>query len=392
MDYAGIGSLHCAEKTGTRNVVWSAGQKAMETKSVKVSIIIPVYNVAPYIGDCIQSVMRQTYKGEMECLLIDDCGEDDSIAIAEKMIREYNDNEGRRTIDERQKTKDDSLDDNEGRKTKDDNVRGRIRFKILRHERNRGLSAARNTGTHEAKGDYLFYLDSDDEITDDCIEKLMQRVIEDPDIEMVLGSVCRHRMNGESVISPERIVLPLASSNEEVRKCFYQYGQIYVNVWNKLLKRRVIIENNILCKEGLLYEDNLWVFYLLKYVKKAAFVSDITYHKNIRPQSITTSTDEKTRWYHFNVIYRDIMNNLTPGHEQQECNYYGVGVAGVHVRYVRMVPECKEVLQLCQENCKQYGSRYLQMILAVSSVLGKYRYGYTVWRCLMWGRRKIKRH
>ena len=353
----------------------------METKSVKVSIIIPVYNVAPYIGDCLQSVMQQSYKGDVECILVDDCGLDESIVIAEQMIKEYD--EGRSKKEEGRSKKDDNVDEN---------VRGRIWFKILRHERNRGLSAARNTGTHEATGDYLYYLDSDDYIAPDCIEKLMQRVIEDPDIEMVQGYVCKHRMNGGSVIFPKRIVLPLASSNEEVRMCYYQYGQIYVNVWNKLLKRRVITENNILCKEGLLHEDILWVFYLLKYVKKAAFVAEMTYHYQKRSQSITTSTDEKTRGYHLNVIYRDIMNNLTPGHEQQECNYYGVGVAGVYVRYVRIVPEYKDVLRLCQENCKQYGSRYLQMMLAVSSVLGKYRYGYTVWRCLMRARRTMMRH
>ena len=331
----------------------------METKSVKVSIIIPVYNVAPYIGECLQSVMQQSYKGDVECILVDDCGLDESIVIAEQMIAEYD---------------------------------GPIQFKILHHERNRGLSAARNTGTHEATGDYLYYLDSDDKITDDCIEKLVLRAIEDPDIEMVQGSVCRHQMNGESVVSPKKISLPIASNHEEIRNCFYQYGQIYVNVWNKLLKRRVIIENNILCKEGLLYEDNLWIFYLLKYVKKAAFVADVTCHHKKRLQSITTSTDEKTRVYHFSIIYRDIMNNLTPRYEQQECKYYASDIARVHVRYVRIVPEYKEVLRLCQEKCKQYGSRNSLMMLAVSSVLGKYRYGYTVWRCLMRARRTMMRH
>lgn len=55
-----------------------------------VSIIIPVYNVAPYIEDCLNSVMRQTYQGSMECLIIDDCGTDNSIAIAEQMIASYN--------------------------------------------------------------------------------------------------------------------------------------------------------------------------------------------------------------------------------------------------------------------------------------------------------------
>ena len=353
----------------------------METKSVKVSIIIPVYNVAPYIGDCLQSVMQQSYKGDVECILVDDCGLDESIVIAEQMIKEYD--EGRSKKEEGRSKKDDNVDEN---------VRGRIWFKILRHERNRGLSAARNTGTHEATGDYLYYLDSDDEITDDCIEKLVLRAIEDPDIEMVQGSVCRHQMNGESVIFPKKIVLPLASSNEEVRKCYYQYKQTYVNVWNKLLKRRVIIENNILCKEGLLNEDFLWVFYLLKYVKKAAFVADITYHYKKRSQSITTSTDEKTRWYHFNVIYRDILNNLTPGYEQEECKYYASDIAGVYARFARIESEDKEILRLCQENCKQYGSRNSLMMLAVSSVLGKYRYGYTVWRCLMRARRTMMRH
>ena len=132
----------------------------METKALKVSIIIPVYNVAPYIGDCLQSVMRQTYAGSMECLLVDDCGEDDSMAIVERMIAEYNANLNANL--------------NEG---------GGIQFRILHHERNRGLSAARNTGTFAAVGEYLYYLDSDDEITDDCIEKLMQRVMENPDIE-----------------------------------------------------------------------------------------------------------------------------------------------------------------------------------------------------------------
>ena len=91
-------------------------------QKLRVSIIVPVYNVAPYIADCLRSVMHQTYTGSMECLLVDDCGTDDSITIAERMIADYE---------------------------------GPIQFQILHHERNRGLSAARNTGTEAAKGEYL---------------------------------------------------------------------------------------------------------------------------------------------------------------------------------------------------------------------------------------------
>ena len=69
-----------------------------------ISIVIPTYNVAAHIEDCLCSVMRQTYSGAMECLIVDDCGTDDSLAIAERMITEYD---------------------------------GPIRFEILHHEYNR---------------------------------------------------------------------------------------------------------------------------------------------------------------------------------------------------------------------------------------------------------------
>ena len=331
----------------------------METKDIKVSIIIPVYNVAPYIGDCLRSVMRQTYAGSMECLLVDDCGEYDSIGIAEKMMADYD---------------------------------GPIQFRILRHERNRGLSAARNTGTFAAVGDYLYYLDSDDEITDDCIEKLIQPVMEDPDIEMVQGNGYNYLSRGESIVIVKKVVLSLAKTIEEVRRCFYQYWQTDISVWNKLLKRRVIIDNKILCKEGMLFEDSLWIFYLLKYVKKAAFVADITYHYKTRSQSITTNTNERVKWYIYSMIYREIMNNLTPGYEQEECNYYARFIAAAYVSYVRMVPEYKEVLQLCQKKCKQYGCRFSQMVLAVSYVLGKFPFGVPIWNCLMWVKKMISSH
>ena len=104
----------------------------------KVSLIIPVYNVSEYIERCMHSVMAQTYT-DIECIIIDDCGTDDSMAKCEQMIREYE---------------------------------GPIKFLILHHEHNRGLSAARNTGIHQTIGKWFYFLDSDDEITPHCIEKL----------------------------------------------------------------------------------------------------------------------------------------------------------------------------------------------------------------------------
>ena len=129
-------------------------------KQPKISIIIPVYNVAEYITECLQSVMRQTYKGEIECILVDDCGTDNSIAVAEKLLADY---------------------------------KGAISFRILRHAHNRGLSAARNTGTDAATSDYIYYLDSDDYISDDCLEVLAEP-LKSREYDMVVGDL---KMFGE---------------------------------------------------------------------------------------------------------------------------------------------------------------------------------------------------
>ena len=322
-----------------------------------VSIIVPVYNVAPYIEECLRSVMHQTYSGSMECLIVDDCSTDHSIAIAERLIAEY---------------------------------KGSIQFHILHHEHNRGLSAARNTGTLQAIGDYLYYLDSDDEITVDCIETLMAKVAEHPSVEMVQGNFCRHRLTGEAIYPIKDIQLPVAVNNDEVRRCYFLYRQMTVNAWNKLLKRSFIISNGISFKEGLLYEDNLWLFYMLKYLRVACFTPKITYHQKKRPNSITTCTGEKTKGYNLCLIYQDILDHLTPGHEREEFGYYASEVGKAYVKYKILVPESSDLFRQSWKLCKQYGNRKLCFILSMAHVLGKYKYGWSVWLFLVRVKHSIK--
>ena len=93
---------------------------------MKISIVVPVYNVAPYVADCFYSIARQTWQGPLECIFVDDCGTDDSMSIVEHCIDDYS---------------------------------GPIDFRIVRHVHNRGLSAARNSGISAATGDYVYFLD-----------------------------------------------------------------------------------------------------------------------------------------------------------------------------------------------------------------------------------------
>ena len=216
----------------------------------KISIIIPVYNVEPYIAECLQSVMRQTYQGPMECIVVDDCGTDKSIEIAEQLIANYD---------------------------------GPIAFRVLHHEKNRGLSAARNTGTEAAIGDYVYYLDSDDFISDDCLEVLTKPLIGN-EYDVVLGNIGMINYSGDVVFLPKETGLIVGM--EEIFREFYVNRMLYVMAWNKLVKRSLYQCNDLSFLEGQLHEDELWTFKLVKCINTLYVQRQKTYYYRVRDTRI----------------------------------------------------------------------------------------------------------
>lgn len=254
----------------------------------KVSIIIPVYNVSNYIEGCLLSVLKQTYP-HIECIIVDDATPDDSIKKCEQIIAAY---------------------------------QGPIRFFILQHEKNKGLSAARNTGTNVTKGDYIFFLDSDDEITPDCIEKLVTPILKDNSIEMVQGNFVWIRKSGD--FPPPTLNIPIGggdySTQDSARKCFFDDKLPYA--WNKLISRNFLIRNQLRFKEGVLWEDQIWLLYLAKQLRHIYLVPNITYLYYRRPHSTTTGMAREEKIKHYAIVYDEITNNLTPGEEDKEALLY----------------------------------------------------------------------
>lgn len=254
-----------------------------------VSVVIPVYNVSAYIERCIRSVMNQTYN-DFECILVDDATPDDSIAIAERMIAEYD---------------------------------GPIQFKMIHHKHNRGLSAARNTGTDAATGDYILYVDSDDAITSDCIEKLMAPFLNDDSIEIVMG-------NAEWIYEasvPQSPQVPKHGNkdlrdNETIRHCFFDKKCIEKAAWNKLISRKFLKNHGLSFKEGALWEDTLWMFYVMKHLSHLCLIKDVTYLYTKRLGSITANTDIDVEHYHRGIIYHEISSNFTPCDSNREVRFY----------------------------------------------------------------------
>lgn len=263
---------------------------ALEGLDMKVSIIIPVYAVSPYIERCVRSVMNQTY-ASIECVFVNDASPDDSIEKCEKMIASY---------------------------------QGPINFSILHHERNRGLSAARNTGLKAATGEYVFFMDSDDELPTDCIAILMKPVLDNPAIEMVQGNYELFSNAYPHGINPKRRELHdvYLSSLSSTRSCFYDKKAVNVFTWNKLVRRDFLYQHQLFFKEGLLWEDSLWMFYVMKYLSRLYITNQVTYYYYKRPGSITTSTNRKTRCSHLIRKFDEISHNFTVGESGREAKYF----------------------------------------------------------------------
>lgn len=223
-----------------------------------VSIIIPTYNVASYIIECLESVASQTYRGSLECIVVDDCGTDDSIALADNFIQHYS---------------------------------GKIDFRILHREKNGGLSAARNTGLNEAKGEFVYFLDSDDYITPDCIESLVEVAKHFPKVEIVQGGIVNTK--GTIIYDSTRFKTPQLL---EDRKDIYSklvFGELPVSSWNKLIRRDFLKENSIDFYEGVIHEDVDFLYKIAAKVTSFALCPVNTYiYRTQREGSILSTTND----------------------------------------------------------------------------------------------------
>ena len=228
---------------------------------MKISIIVPVYNVEPYIRECFDSIAAQTYKGKLECIFVDDCGQDKSVEILEGLMADYH---------------------------------GSIDFSLVHHEHNKGLSGARNTGVQHANGEYLYFLDSDDTITPDCIEKLVALAMKYPGVEVVQGSA-RAKTDWLQV---KRAFVPEYSDDFGwIRKTMLKRYVIPLTAWNKLVSRAFVLAHELYFVEGMIHEDEIWNFMMAKYVHRIAFCFDLTYNYRENESGIMHQVKQNPRRY-----------------------------------------------------------------------------------------------
>lgn len=225
----------------------------------KVSVIVPIYKVEKYIYRCAYSLLEQSLQ-DVEIIFVDDCTPDNSINILKELISHY---------PEKEKA-----------------------IKLLCHDENMGLPSARNTGLKHATGEFIFHCDSDDWLDTNALELLYNKCVsENADIvyaDWYLAYQHNNRYMSQSsgstdVISPGLHIIKLMLG-----------GCLKFNVWNKLVKRNLYINNKIYFPEGYGMGEDMTMIKLFSFTDKVTYLNKaVYYYSQINMDAFTKTTSER---------------------------------------------------------------------------------------------------
>lgn len=233
---------------------------------VKISVIIPVYNVEKYIRECVESVLNQTFK-DIEIIAVNDGTKDNSI----KIIEEY-------------------LSDG--------------RLKIINKE-NGGLSSARNEGMKVARGEYIYFIDSDDFIEKDVLEVLYKN-LESEKLDIVFSNFSFYNDKTKKE-KKAKFTFPF---EEKINKGYYfLYNGEEINVWNRLYRKEFLEKYNFKFIEGIIYEDQDFGFKTILLAENIKYIENYGYKYRVgREGSIMSSQKKEKSLKSVQILKKELKN------------------------------------------------------------------------------------
>ena len=248
---------------------------------MKVSVIVPVYNVYDYIERCLDTLANQTLK-DIEIIVVNDGSPDNSEEIIKKMMKKYKN------------------------------------ISYYKKE-NGGLSDARNYGLQYAKGEYISFIDSDDYVSLDMYEKMYQKAKEG-DFDFVSCDIRYVFPDHEEIVG-----CSIDEDTEDIRSLFIN---MYPAIWNKIFKRELFL-HDLLFKKGVWYEDVEFIYRALPYVKKVGVVHEAFNYYVQREESISHRISDKV------YDYIDNMDSIVAFFKERNFfDEYKLELEYAYVRYV----------------------------------------------------------
>ena len=237
----------------------------------KLSIVIPVYNVSQYLKKCVLSCVNQNVDHDFfEIILVNDGSTDDSLNICKALIAEF------------------------------------PKLRLVDQE-NKGLSGARNSGLAVAKGDYIWFVDSDDWIATDGLIKIIDALKSDLDILWLGHDVWLNEKSIKTYL-PQALPQPIVGDEffkDHLNDLFY--------IWKFIYKKDFLMRNKLTFYEGLFYEDLEFTPRALKVAKQCATLPLVCYHYLVRPGSIANYIRDKNVAHRFYILNKlaDLLDDNT---------------------------------------------------------------------------------
>ena len=224
------------------------------TVNPKISVLVPIYGVEKYIGRCAESLFNQTMKEGIELLFINDATRDRSIDVLNEAIAAHPDYPGI--------------------------------VRVVTHEVNKGLPAARNTGLDAATGDYVVHIDGDDFAEPQMLE-LLYKAVSENDADFAWCNYFITFRDKKRVIEQPSFSKPIDAVRGMLR------GSMKYNVWNKMCRLSLYRDNDIRFPEGHAMGEDLTMIMVALHAKKCVFVEESLYNYVQNDGQMTGTMDEK---------------------------------------------------------------------------------------------------
>lgn len=251
----------------------------------KISIIVAIYNAEHYIERCVVSLMSQTYKN-YEIIFVDDASTDNSLPTLEKNLLGHQNNQ--------------------------------VEYKIIKNARNMGIGYTRRTGMVNASGDFLIHVDSDDYVDDTFLEKLIGKAYaEQADIV-----ICDNAIVDNEIVTIKKNNC-ITDKSELIKRLLI--GTFHNGLCNKLIRNKIITENNIYPDECFrMMEDKSIMYKCVYFSSKIAYVDEALYYYRYSHGSLT-----KTKQKSLMTILERIINQIDEffeGHEADDAIREGISL------------------------------------------------------------------
>ena len=247
-----------------------------------VSVIINVYNCKVYLQKALDSVREQTYHN-LDVILVDDCSTDGSGEFCDEYCNQD------------------------------------ARFRVIHHEKNTGVSGPRNTGLREAKGEYIYFMDSDDYIHERAIEKLVEAV-EKTGLELAAFDFARTDSLAEDTHCPlKHLETEQVPVEQMIFEMLSRVELKWCVVWNKLYKRSLI--DDIFFNDYYSIQDQDFNVRVYQKIEKAAFVPESLYWYFSNPNSLQRNSSYNAKRFFLNAKYRFRMLDYLSKKDKKERKY-----------------------------------------------------------------------